>query len=227
MNLHRRQGADVIAIEEAGQEFVALGGFLVEQDTIERLKAFDAKPEETSMECPECGKKLKAGEDDCASCGYSARKLHDDDDDKLFDVEADPGEEALKYLREIRPEVEAKGSDAMKRRWNDAWQAVKAGEHPKEAIDRLRRQYDSRRTADAVHRRHGVAADAQGDECQAVADDLVAKASAFLGQDMAETTAQLRTAKRTCRSFDARRSPSENLVAAAEALGEEMRNRRY
>jgi hypothetical protein len=214
-------------------------GFLLEVDGSYGLQAMDERPEENmSQECPECGKKLKSGGDKCDACGYSPKKLHDDDDDDdLIDVEADPRQEMLKYLREIRPEVEAKGSDGMKRRWNDAWRSVKTGRHPRESLDRLRRQYDNLRTADTsdrMHRRQG--ADANDGTC---GRDLASLADDFLGRDVGEVAVereqralrQKAERQRTCRSFDSRvdqqQWQAEDLALKAEQMGAELRSRKY
>jgi hypothetical protein len=202
-------------------------GFLLEVEGSRGLQAFDEKPKEENMsqECPECGK-LMAGEK-CDSCGYSPKKLHDDDDDDLIDVEADPRQEMLKYLREIRPEVEAKGSDGMKRRWNDAWRSVKTGRHPRESLDRLRRQYDSLRTADTsdrMHRRQG--ADENGHVMSG--RDLAEIAAPYLGRDISEVTEEQRRAPRRAADESSRpMSAGESLMRKAEEARQRMCRQYY
>jgi ribosomal protein L37E len=198
-------------------------GFLLEVEGSRGLQAFDEKPKEENMsqECPECGKKLKAGEDDCAACGYSPKKLHGDDDD-LIDVEADPREQGLQYLRQIKPEV-IKGSDAMKRWWNDSWLQAKAG---RTSVDRLQRAYESRRTTDArIHRRHGADADDSTS-----GQDLAEIAASYLGQDIGEVAAQ-REESTPLRAADSwpedRRAVAQDLMARAERMGRQMRRAKY
>jgi len=222
---------------EADPPQTVYGGFLVETRS---LQAMDAQPEETMSQetkCPECGQKLKTGEDDCAACGYSPAKLHaKEDDDEMIDVEPDPGEEALKFLREVKPEI-LKGSDSAKRRWNDAMTALKRGEHPRAALDRLKRQHDSRRTADTsdrMHRRQG--ADANDGTC---GRDLASLADDFLGRDVGEVAVereqralrQKAERQRTCRSFDSRvdqqQWQAEDLALKAEQMSAELRSRKY
>ncbi|MGO9576590.1 MAG: zinc finger Ran-binding domain-containing protein [Terriglobales bacterium] len=201
-------------------------GFLLEVEGSHGLQAMDSAGHEEEgvankkWEC-QCGNTNHPDAEDCARCGHAR------DDDSGEEIPVSEREHPdLAVLRELKPSIVQSKDAGLQRLWNESWTRAKSGQDLRRgALDRLR-AHGSRQAADRIHRRHGADAEAQ-DECQAVADDLVAKADAFLGQDMAETTAQLRTAKRTCRSFDARRSPSENLVAAAEALGEEMRNRRY
>jgi hypothetical protein len=141
--------------------------------------------------------------------------------DDLIQVEPDeesPAElrdAALDYLRRIRPQVARSSSDDAKQSWNMLFCSLRDVADPQIALDNARRLMARDSAFSAEDARIAVAA------------NLVSSAAEFFGKDVAETAAQLRTSKqRACRSFDARRSPAENFVAAAEAIGEAMRNRR-
>jgi hypothetical protein len=178
---------------------------------------------EKSWTCPECRNVNHAEADDCAKCG---RAYDDAEQEALIPAPEEKREEpdlraqALQFLREIKPEI-LKGSDAAKRRWNDAWMAIKKGKDPRSALDGLR-AHGKRQTADSV-------SDAQ-------AFDF----SDYLGRDVAEVTEEreqrvLRQRAEALRRavFDARPGEQQqeaiaaSFVAKAESAGRELRSRKY
>ena len=63
---------------------------------------------------------------------------------------------------------------------------------------------------------------------RAISDDLVAAASAYLGQDIKEVASQRRNARVAAADSEPQeRTVAEDFAAKAERAGEQMRKRRY
>jgi len=125
---------------------------------------------------------------------------------------------ALDYLRSIKPAV-LRGSDQVKRHWNSLWTAIKGGEEPRAALDRIR---GTRQAAD------GMSAE---DARQGLADDFTATCAAYLGQDIGEVSEQREELRPQRPAFDSwpdqRRAVAEDLMARAERMGRQMRRAKY
>lgn len=143
--------------------------------------------------------------------------------DDLIQVEETPAESrdaALHYLRRIKPQVARSGSDDAKRAWNSMFSAIRDGAEPRVALDHAKRLA----AGDAAF---GGGADAP----LAVAADLVRSATQFFGRDIHEVATERRAAQ--IRDFhlrsaqDSDRTASDDLVAKAEVIADEMRRRKY
>jgi uncharacterized protein DUF2213 len=130
--------------------------------------------------------------------------------------EVDPSalrSKALDWLRSVKPAA-MKGSDTLKRLWNDLFSAIRGGEEPRAALDRLTRAHGTLRAADGADR-----------------SDLASLAADFLGRDISEVAAEReeRTPLRTAldASPEHRRAVAEDLMARAAQMGRKMRAQRY
>lgn len=144
-----------------------------------------------------CGNINHTDAEDCAACGAA----YDEQADELVPVEQGPPagrktsrDEALSYLRRIRPDVARRGTDAQKHAWNNLFVAIRDGQPPDAALQGARLT-----AADA-----GTTTDAQRSE------DFVRTCAAYLGQDINEVArtrkerAPLRTAQQLQQAvFDA------------------------
>jgi len=146
-----------------------------------------------------------------------------DIEDLISGVEEKPRkqsrDEALNILRKIRPEIARNGTDTAKVAWNTLFVAIRDGANPQTALRNLRSEFGVQNRLSA--------ADSQDDARRAVADDLVASASAYLGQDINEVAAHRRSERVAAADSEPEdRTVAEDFVAKAERAGEQMRNRR-
>jgi hypothetical protein len=86
---------------------------------------------------------------------------------------------ALKWLREIRPEVSKRGTRAMKEAWNGLYRAVRDGVDPEVALTNVRRQFSDRAST--------------AEDVQRVADDFVRTCASYLGQDINQVANERKT----------------------------------
>jgi hypothetical protein len=129
--------------------------------------------------------------------------------------------EALHWLRQIKPDVRDRGDRAQKIAWNALYSAIRDGEDPDQALEDLR-QFSGR-----VMAADSVPTDAQRSK------DFVEMCAGYLGQDPKEVAkkqkerAPLRTADQLHRAIfeSPAETATENFLRLAEEAGEEMRNK--
>jgi hypothetical protein len=184
---------------------------VVERGRAGSTKILDAAPRRslTAMATDYLGQPIgsvKSRAFDSEETTMSQHNLNDSDD--LIPVGSVPQrrtarDEALRWLREIKPEVVASGNRALHDAWNSLLLAIKDGVDPNAALSKVRRQFS--------------ATDANpAQELQRVADDFVRTCASYLGQDINEVAAQRR--ERTVRRALAdARTPAADLTATCEA----------
>jgi hypothetical protein len=114
--------------------------------------------------------------------------MNDVYDDDLIPVPAEPPrrrksarDEALRWLREIRPQVVERGTRPLKDAWNALYRAIRDGENPELALANVRRQFSATDRASTE------------DDVRRVANDFVRTCASYLGQDVNEVANERKT----------------------------------